>query len=573
MPASSAARRRVLYLLASFAPAWAIIAIFTGGVGWVVGPLRLSSRDPVRPLLVGLVAAAYFAWRCSPGERAAEGRWLAALLRRMRPLAVALIILLGCAIGVLYGSFAAAGSDSYGYVSQARLWFDGTVRVPQPLVEQVSWPNREWVFTPMGYRPQADGTIVPTYPAGLPIIMALFLGVAGENGPFYVVPIFGALAVAFTYLLGKEATSSPTAASIAALLLLASPVFLTHVILPMSDVPAAAGWALILLLALKGRGGLPFTTGMIAGLTLLIRPNLILLALVPAFAWRFQPAPVTRYVLGLMPGLLALAGINAFFYGDPLAFGYGTAADWYALRAAPSNLINYTTWLVDTQTPFIALAVIPLFVANALTSPARASLSALVGLTVLSYLFYNVFNHWFYLRFLLPMYPALFVLMAAGLRTLCLRLPIEVRAPAAVCLCAALVLYGVNAGSDAGIFRQADFERRHVRAAADVAARTPAAAAILAVQHSGSVRHYANRITLRYDWIAADGLDTVLRDMNALGRHPFIVVDDWEEAEFRARFGPHSPAGRLDWKPLARVPGSPEVRIYDFAGSGAATHP
>jgi hypothetical protein len=165
------------------------------------------------------------------------------------------------------------------------------------------------------------------------------------------------------------------------------------------------------------------------------------------------------------------------------------------------------------------------------------------------------------------------VLMAAGLRTLCLRLPVEARAPAAVCLCAALVPYGVKVGSDAGIFRQADFEQRHVRAAAEVAALTPGAAAILAVQHSGSVRYYANRITLRYDWMAADGLDTVIRDLRALGRHPFIVVDDWEEAEFRARFGPHSRAGRLDWEPLARLPGSPEVRIYDLEGHGAMTQP
>lgn len=573
MPAPSVVRRFV-YLLASFAPAWALVATFTGGVGWVIGPLRLSSRQPWRPLLVGLVAAAYFAWRYSREERAADGRWLEGLLKRALPFAVLMIIILGCAIGVRYGSFAAAGSDSYGYVSQARLWLDGTLRVPQPLVEHVSWPNREWVFAPLGYRPQSsDGTIVPTYPAGLPIIMALFLGVFGDNGPFFVVPVFGALALGFTYLLGREATGSKGVASIAALWLLSSPVFLTHLMVPMSDVPTAAGSALIALVALKGPGSRPFLAGMIAGLTLLIRPNLILLALVPAFAWRFRTEPLVRYALGLAPWLLAIAGINTFLYGDPLTFGYGTLLESYFLHAAPQNLMNYTRWLLETQTLFIVLALIPLFVKDALRSPARACLSALLGLTLCSYVFYGVFNHWFYLRFLLPAYPALFVLMAAGLRTLCLRLPIEARAPAAICLCAALVPYGVRVGSNAGIFRQADFERRHVRAAAEVAAHTPATAAILAVQHSGSVRHYARRVTLRYDWMAADRLDAVIGDLTALGRHPFIVVDDWEEAEFRARFGPHSRAGRLDWDPLARVSGSPEVRIYDLAGSGAATQP
>ena len=85
--------------------------------------------------------------------------------------------------------------------------------------------------------------------------------------------------------------------------------------------------------------------------------------------------------------------------------------------------------------------------------------------------------------------------------------------------------------------------------------------------------YYAGRVTLRYDWIGADRLDTVVADLTALGRRSFLVVDDWEEAEFRARFAPHSRAGRLDWDPLARVSGSPEVRIYDLAGSGAPIHP
>ncbi|HKY22549.1 MAG TPA: hypothetical protein VJM31_15155, partial [Vicinamibacterales bacterium] len=359
------------------------------------------------------------------------------------------------------------------------------------------------------------------------------------------------------------------------LLLVASPVFLAHVMVPMSDVPMVAGWALVALLALKGdeKSARSVFTGMVAGLMLLIRPNLILLTLVPACAWRFRPEPLVRYGLGLAPWLLAIAGINVHLYGDPLTFGYGTLLESYALNAAPQNARAYTVWLVETQTLFVALAAIPLFIKSAVRPRARVCLSALLGLTFLSYLFYHVFDHWFYLRFLLPAYSALFVCMAAGLRFLCIRMPVEARAPAALCLCAALVPYGVKVGADAGIFRQAAFEQRHVRAATDVAARTPTRAAILSAQHSGSVRYYAHRVTLRYDLMAAAGLDSAISDLTALGHHPFLVVDDWEEAEFRARFAPYSRAGRLDWKPLATIPSSPEVRIYDLAGLGAATQP
>ena len=69
------------------------------------------------------------------------------------------------------------------------------------------------------------------------MLMAVFLGVFGENGPFYVVPVLGACTLWFTYLLGREATGSRTVGALAALLLLASPVFLTHLMVPMSDVP------------------------------------------------------------------------------------------------------------------------------------------------------------------------------------------------------------------------------------------------------------------------------------------------------------------------------------------------
>ena len=93
---------------------------------------------------------------------------------------------------------------------------------------------------------------------------------------------------------------------------------------------------------------------------------------------------------------------------------------------------------------------------------------------------------------------------------------------------------------------------------------------MLSVQHSGSVRYYANRITLRYDWLKDDALDAALRDVAAKGRRAYLVVDDWEEKEFRDRFSPANRAGRLDWAPIARVSGSPEVRIFEMQDGGPA---
>ena len=145
---------------------------------------RRMDAGPDSPLVAAAVAAArhrprhrgWYVWRYSRAERDADGRWLHRWVARALPFAVPLAVVLAVYLGVHYGSFAAAGSDSYGYVSQARLWLSGIPRVEQPWVQDFPWPNREWMFAPLGYRPfSPDGTIVPTYPAGLPMIMAVFL--------------------------------------------------------------------------------------------------------------------------------------------------------------------------------------------------------------------------------------------------------------------------------------------------------------------------------------------------------------------------------------------------------------
>ncbi len=350
------------------------------------------------------------------------------------PFAVPAIVALGLFVGVRYGSFAAAGSDSYGYVSQAKFWLSGTLRVEQPWVESLSWPNREWMFAPLGYRPaSSDGTIVPTYPVGLPIVMAAFLGVFGENGPFYVVPVFAALTLWLTYLLGREATGSKGVGALAAVLLLASPVFLTHAMVPMSDIPTAAGWTAVCLLVMKQWS---MAAGWAAGLTLLVRPNLFPLALLPILAWHSSQERLLRYAKGVVPPAIAMMALNTYLYDSPLTFGYGTIFESYGLSSLPGNVINYTRWLVETQTPLILLAFVALLVRGALRedhtgfSP-RACLTALLGLTFLCYVFYANFDHWFYLRFLLPAYPALFVLMAASIVWMAQKLPFEARVPAA----------------------------------------------------------------------------------------------------------------------------------------------
>jgi hypothetical protein len=570
MPASTQFRR-FLYLVACLAPTWAVIAIVTDGITFHIGRIPLKATEPIRPLIIGAAAAGFYVWRYAREHLSEDGNWLLAIARRAAIVATPVVVLLGCIIAVHYGSFTAGGSDSYGYVSQASLWLKGSLRIEQPWVQQFSWPEREWTFAPLGYRPLSmDGTIVPTYAAGLPILMAIFQALFGANGPFLVVPVLASLTLWLTFELGKTVTGSRTVGAIAALLLLSSPVFLAHIMLPMTDVPVAAGWTLVTLLALKGPRPKPLAAGLAAAATLMIRPNLVLLTLAPNIAWRGRPSAVLRFAIGVAPGVVLIAALNTYLYGSPLASGYGTLGDLYGWRSAWPNLKHYGEWLIRAQTPLVSLAIIPLVWPRALRPNVPLTvplcLAAVMGLTLASYLFYSPFDLWTYLRFLLPGFPVLMVLMAAAIRYLCNRLPLGVRGATAILISTVCVAGSIRFGREQFIFTSKDFEQRHIRAAEYVKQLTPETAIIICVQHSGSLRYYAHRVTLRYDSLYEHRLDTTLNELRAKGYRPYIVLDDWEEPEFRKRFGSKNRAGRLDWKPLVTVKTNPEVRIFDPEG-------
>ncbi|HKY20841.1 MAG TPA: hypothetical protein VJM31_06440 [Vicinamibacterales bacterium] len=566
--------RRSIWLLAILASLSALMVFAIGGGTWRIAGLRLSVTDPLRPFALAIVAASFYLWRTPRNQQNEDGRWLLATGERILIVSTLMAVLLALAVGVCFGSYAATGADAFGYLSQARLWLQRDLIVEQTFVAGFDWPERSHVFSPLGYRPISDsGTIVPTYAPGLPMLMAAFR-LLGENGPFFVVPILGSLAVACTYLLGRRATGSRAIGAAAAWLLLASPTFLAYVTLPMTDVAAAAGWCLVCVLALREPASRPLAAGLVASATLLVRPNLLLLALAPVGGWVSAPAIPARariawFAAGLLPGVLSVATINAYLYGSPLVSGYGSLADTYALSFALENLRNYGRSLIQTQTPLVLLAFVPLVAGGVwrrddVSSSARACMAALMLLTFVSYVFYQPFPLWHFLRFLLPAFPALFVLMAAGIRWIAFAMPPVARAPIALYLFASCVIFSAGYSRDVLAPEYRAFAQRGQRAAEHVARLTPPESVIFAVEHSGSVRYYSGRTTARFDWLPADYLDIAIRDLRAKGRPAYIVVDDWEEPGFRERFASRNASGSLESWPLARVPGTPEVRLYEL---------
>lgn len=568
--------RRFVVAAALALSIWAAGLYAAGGVRFSILDFRVTSRDPVRPfaMAVLLLAGGYAVF----GRRHIdeECEQLAARCRvAVTPIAIAASLAV-TVVGLHWGTFAASGVDAYGYVSQAALWERRTIRVEQPFVANVPWSDADWAFAPMGYRPAASGhAVVPSYPPGLPLLMALAERLAGDCGPYDVVPMLGGACVWFCFLLGRRA-ASPLVGACAAALLACSPPFLFQLMAPMSDVPAAALWTAALYLALREPDGLPAVAGVCAALAVIIRPNLVPLAAVMlAFlTWPRRDEPSGRawrraawFAAPVVAVLVAIATINWRLYGSPMRSGYGDLSTAYQAGHIAANARRYAAWLIETHTPLIGLSAIgllaPLMTRSKILER-RASLLFLgfALVTAVSYLAYAVFDEWSYLRFFLPVLPVLLVAMAASMRWILGYLPASVRVVAFVALATFLVSHGLRFAIDAGLAKLGPDERRYVAVGRFIETATPANAVFLSLQHAGSVRHYSGRLTVRFDRVSTD-LDTALDSLERAGWRPFILLEDWEEPQFKGQFGGSSAAGRLAWRPSARLDAPGGVNIYD----------
>lgn len=469
--------------------------------------------------------------------------------------------------GIHWGSTTAGGADSYGYVSEAGMFLQRTLTVREEIIRQSPWPNAADTWAPLGFRasPHIADAIVPLYAPGLPALMALVQAVAGFCAAFVVVPICGALTVWLTFVLGQRLFARPLVSAAASALVASSPIFLYQLMNPMSDVPATAAWTGALVLAASGW---PAAAGVASGVALAIRPNLAAVALALA-AWltltRQSHHGPLRYMAGVAPFAIALGLLNATAYESALVSGYGTLEELYAWSHWTTNLRQFAGWTIDTQTPVVALASLYL-VAPRLFPPSRVPrsrtlIAAFAGSIAISYLFYQPFDAWWYLRFLLPMWPVMMVLTAAALDAAARPLG----APGIVPFTLAIALFATNGTAVAAKRSAFDIgrgERRYIDVARFVQSRTDPRAVIIALQHSGTLRLYAGRLTLRFDQLDPNWLDRAVAFLDDQGRHPYIVVEAGERALFVERFGQASEIGRLDWNPSGTLADA-NVLVYD----------
>jgi hypothetical protein len=572
--------RKTLLVAALVVSAWTLVAVLSGGIDLHLFSFAIRSRGAVRPAVSALVLLGAAAWlyRAELGSAASDPSASAAAIA---PWMAGLLALVTVTNAIRYGSFVAAGSDSFGYVSQAYGWARGELPRPYAIPLVLPFESGDRIQAPLGHRVGVvPHTMVPTYSPGLPFLMALGIFVGGPLGPYLIVPLSAGLFVWATYALARQIAGAVAGAA-AALIAATSPVVLFMSLWVMSDVPAGAAWTGAAASALSESRRATILSGTLAALGVLIRPNLVWLALVP-FVWivlrssgRGRLVRAVSYAVPVGIAAIAIAILNAYWYGSPFLSGYGNPKTLYSLHNIRPNVRHYFVWLWLTQSPWILVA------AGAACLPQRSQSGrqavtlavAMFVLTVLGYIAYAPFDQWWYLRFLLPGLGALFALAAVGIVSINERLARPWGLTLAVALLVALVWQSAASASAFGMFGPfRESEHKYIEVGTFIAREMPPNAVFFALQHSGSIRFYGGRQTLRYDLLDRRAALGAPQELERQGLHPYLAVEDGEIPDVRQAFD-LPPDRPLPWPYVARMDHFGGISIFDMASHPSGPGP
>jgi hypothetical protein len=439
--------------------------------------------------------------------------------------------------------FFASGPDSSGYLSEAKLLAAGRLTVAvAPIIASRTDPALKEVFIPLGFASGPGMTMTPTYPPGLPLLMALFAKIGGwQRAPFLVAPVAALGCLLLMYALAR-AVGLPRGWSLLAPALLAptSP-FLAFAMQPMSDVVATCCVLAAIVAAFCARRVRVwgFVAGFAFALAVAVRPTNALAALPLFFALPLRPRAWLACIAGALPLALALLFYNHVQYGSPFRFGFASIADVLSPRPVCGGF--HLWWTMRTLTPIAAaLGWIVLFLRD-VPLRTRLLLGSWFAAFFVFYAFYDYCPNWNAVRFLLPAFPAVIVATLLVARRIAAALADRGwrRFGVSVAVIAVLLmLYGeMDLTSEFRVFRVDDHESVFPETVRWTESVVPRNALLVAGVHSGAFFCYGHW-TARWDRLDAARLARLRAD----ARRPlFAVISDGEvdSAELMRRVPAH----------------------------------
>jgi hypothetical protein len=317
--------------------------------------------------------------------------------------------------------------------------------------------------------------------------------------------------------------------------------------------------------AVRGSRASAVGAGVAAALAILVRPNLVPLAIVIA-AWMIWRR--SRALWFFLPAAIGAAGIallNHRLYGSVAQSGYQPLQEMFEPANILPNLRLYGGWLFQKE------AILTMLGAAALAAPAarlwpsasqRAARWLFVGVaaTVLGiYLPYGQFDAWWYLRFLLPAWP----MLAIGAATLAAALA-KISRRRSVGLIAATILINLSLLAREHPASIGPGESIYATVGRSIRGLTAADAIVFTEQHSGTVRYYGGRMTLRWKRLDSDWLDNAAAWLQARGHHPYLLIERDELPYLREKYAESNQIGRLDWSPVLTFRHG-ALALYDLA--------
>ncbi len=441
---------------------------------------------------------------------------------------------------LLYGGFIlhylgayAGGSDSSGYLNNARLLAEGRLTAPLrllPGLDPASLPP--YTQVPLGFVPNPDHrTMTPTYPMGLPLLLAAAARVAGWSlAPGLDMWLHVLLGVWLVYLLARTAGLEPGWAGLGGLLLAASPIYVNMSLQLMSDVPAMV-WVSVAVLAAwysRRRPAWALLAGLALSLAVLMRPSNLLVVVPAGLALGLSARRWLLLILGGLPGAIFLAVFNHAAYGHYVTTGYGDVATFFGLKFVVPSLAAYADWLPIMLTPLVILALGLPWVRRRRSLPSHL-LGAWVLVFLVFYMFYR-FTHeaWWYQRFLLPAYPPLVVSAVLVLRALLRRVAMPYRAVWVAAIVPTVIIQGAIWSRKLVAYRIGIGERVYPLVAEWTEHHLPPDAVVACMQTSGTLLYYTKFPLVRWDMISTADFQRIAAACAAHGRPLYAVLFPFE---------------------------------------------
>ncbi len=414
---------------------------------------------------------------------------------------------------VSHASYSCGGADTSGYLNHARSLSRGDLVKPIPAGVRLGINHAQHLITiPLGYAVGPNpGTMVPVYPPGFPIHMAVLARVFGwERGPFLVSPILAVIGLLVFFALARELGLSRKEAMAGTAILAFQPVYVLLALRPMSDMTATtwAGITVLAALSARRRSEWGYGAGLAFVIGCLVRPTNALLLLPLAFALPMTAAVLARFAVGAAPVLAFALGFNHFVYGHALQTGYGSSvASEFALSFFRRRFNHYTHWLGRTFTPLLPLAWIGVVAGRTRWRDRFLLLTWFLAFFVV-FCCYRHYDAWWYLRFMMPAFPALIIGAIVAVRPILRAFRVTVQWPARALnspnLLPILLLLFVLVGERREAMRQDVFgsageEAVYPRACRFAAERLPDNAIVLSFLMSGALEYYTDLTYLRFD--------------------------------------------------------------------------